>query len=259
MGDAAEEEHAAALEEPRSSRAEAGLHRLKMQLNPELATACFQPLENLKRNLLVSKSFVLSNCCNLYRCYAEAIESDGARDAQLMRAQNAASTGEYSEAIEALRSVSGIGAEPARAAALVALHELEAFCVATPPPKRTTAPLPLLGAACAALLWGAVKKWRRHRRDSNARGQNPTRGGLHDDGGGDDSGSSVAGYTGDACVAGIRRARRHRLVLRGGVGEGGDTLPPLPLDVCIAGPPSAAAAADDEVGLCKLNAVGPDP
>jgi outer membrane PBP1 activator LpoA protein len=50
--------------------------------------------------------------------------SDEARDAQLMRAQIAASAGDYSKAIEALRSISEIGAKPARAATLVALHEL---------------------------------------------------------------------------------------------------------------------------------------
>ena len=74
----------------------------------------------------------------------------------------------------------------------------------------------LCAAAGGALLWAVFTK-RKERRSLESQ-QGP-------------------GYTGDACVAGIRRARRHRVMLRGGVGEDGDVLEPLPLDVCIASPP----------------------
>lgn len=90
---------------------------------------------------------------------------------------------------------------------------------------------PLLGAAGVALVWGAVTAVHRRRvRRRRRRGKSGSSAG-------DDA--SLLGYTGDACVAGIRRARRHRVVLRGRVGEDGDALDPLPLDVCIAAPPAA--------------------
>lgn len=60
----------------------------------------------------------------ILRVFAEGADTTASRDAQLIRAQIAASAGDYARAIEALRAIPEIAATPACAATLVALHEL---------------------------------------------------------------------------------------------------------------------------------------
>ena len=106
----------------------------------------------------------------------------------------------------------------------------------------------LARAACWTLLLGAMNGVRDHLMRRASRRQRRAR--HHHD-------ESIPGYTGDACVAGVRRARRYRLVLRGRYSHDGDdaggrkqedeekvenaVLPPLPLDVCVSPPPTANA------------------
>ena len=91
-------------------------------------------------------------------------------------------------------------------------------------------------AGGAALLWGAVAFLFVHlRRRRDARAQ------------------VVPGYTGDACAAGVRRATRHRVVLR----SRGESLP---LDVCVAPPPGGLRTTEEEeAAVVVVYVLDPEP